>query len=564
MKKLVNILCAGLGVMALTACSEFLDSNPLTSLVDSNFYQTESDADLAIVGCYDGVQVICSDGVGFWVDQLLKSDECFAGLGNGDETNYKMIDEYDKGVYGSYAEVYAKNWELCYKAVYRCNMLLSKMDQITWTTEGKRERIEAEARFLRAYTYWQMVRLWQNIPLVLKPLLPSEANEEQAPVADVFKAIEEDLLFACDNAYLKGEKWTASWAAANDGRVTVFAAKALLARVFLYYTGLYDAQTLPGGTDKATVTEKLKDCLEANSGHALLPEFKNLWIAASSYLDATAEESYGIATTYAGEGNCETVWAIKYNSTGDYNGNTDGNVPLKMIGLRNGQVKNFGGTALGDDSWGCGTIPTTFINDWKNDPDYAGDLRYSASVIDAAAEGIVLVDKHSQMENTGYWPKKYHSVGNGTSGLPTLLVGDSKIAEWQVAPYTDQLIVRYADVLLMMSELTGEVSYMNEVRARAGLAPYAAYSVENLRKERKYELAFEGHRFGDLLRYDSSLDYAAQAVDGEWTVENAYDNSEGRKVVSGDKLKATKGFSPIPQTQIDLSNGVLVQNEGWK
>ena len=111
----------------------------------------------------------------------------------------------------------------------------------------------------------------------------------------------------------------------------------------------------------------------------------------------------------------------------------------------------------------------------------------------------------------------------------------------------------------MLSELTEDAQYMNLVRDRAGL-PAVGYSVEALREERKIELAFEGVRYWDLLRYDHTLEYAAQAIAGEFEVENGI---EDKLVIAADKFKNCKGLSQIPQEQIDLSVGVLTQNKGW-
>ncbi|MFT3751447.1 MAG: RagB/SusD family nutrient uptake outer membrane protein [Paludibacter sp.] len=248
------------------------------------------------------------------------SDECFAGGGIGDGVGNLMLDEFDKDRSPADVNMYETQWKSSYKALYRCNMLISKLDQVNWKSTEARNKVEAEVRFIRAYIYFEMVKLWGNIPLVTTPLKPEEANIPQANPDDVYKLIESDLLFAAENAQLSGAQWTPEWANTNDGHATVFAAKSLLARVFLFYTGYYNKTALPGGTSKEQVTTQLTDVYA--SGHGLVAAYKNLWPGACSVRDASATP-IGLTTTYAGEGNKETVWAIKFNSTGAW-GTNDG------------------------------------------------------------------------------------------------------------------------------------------------------------------------------------------------------------------------------------------------
>ncbi|MFT3751448.1 MAG: RagB/SusD family nutrient uptake outer membrane protein [Paludibacter sp.] len=176
--------------------------------------------------------------------------------------------------------------------------------------------------------------------------------------------------------------------------------------------------------------------------------------------------------------------------------------------------------------------------------------------MNCSADGISLIADNDVREFTGLYPKKYICLGNGTQNIYT-----AQGLQFQINQYTDFTVIRYADVLLMLSELTGNAKYMNEVRARVGLTA-VPYSVDALRKERKHELAFEGIRYWDLLRYDYTLNYAANAVTYTGTVKNG--KATGTKTIDGAKLKACKGLSQIPNNQITLSNNVLKQNDGWK
>lgn len=552
MKLIKNIFLVATGVVFFTGCADFLDSDPITKLVESNYYSTEKDAETSLIGCYDGLQSIWTgDDLPSLVGPSMMSDECFAGGGIGDGVGNVMLDEFDKDRSPADVNMYNTQWINSYKALYRCNMLISKIDQVNWKSDTKRNQIEAEARFIRAYVYFEMVKLWGNIPLVTKPLKPDEANIEQSNPDDVYKFIEEDLVFASQNAQLNAAKWTAGWAAVNDGHATVYAAKSLLARVFLFYTGYYNKTTLPGGTTKADVVTALTEVY--SSGHSLVSEYKNLWPAACSTRDASATP-IGLKTTYAGEGNSETIWAVKFNSSGVW-GSNDGFSSMRLIGLRSGQVASFGTTCYGDGSWGCMPVNSKYESTWRADE--PTDPRRTSSIMDCQVEGVTLTGTHDVRDYTGFYPKKYICLGNGSQTIYT-----AQGLDFQINQYTDFVIIRYADVLLMLSELTSDAKYMNEVRARVGLGAIS-YSIESLRKERKHELSFEGIRYWDLLRYDHTLDYAASAVTFSGTVTNGA-NKTGTKTINGQKLKACKGLSQIPNIQITLSNGVLKQNEGWK
>ena len=113
--------------MFMGACSSsFLDSEPITELTDANFYKTTEDAEMAIVGCYDGLQLIYAEGVAFPVASEVLSDNTFGGTGNTDGLGYQQIDEFDLSRSPSDLNQFEPNWKNYYKALYRVNMLLLK------------------------------------------------------------------------------------------------------------------------------------------------------------------------------------------------------------------------------------------------------------------------------------------------------------------------------------------------------------------------------------------------------------------------------------------------------
>lgn len=529
--KNIKIYILALGFFSLTACSKsFLDSEPITTITDVNFYKTTADANKALIGCYDGLQGVWSSGVALPVLAEIASDNCFGGTGNADGLGYQAIEEFDISRSTSDVDLFNGNWISYYKAIYRCNMLISKLDQIDWKGDATaRLNTEAEARFLRGYMYFDMVRLWGNIPLIT---VPTSANVPQSNPDSVYTVIANDLKFAAAN--MNSAPYTAAWAAKNDGRVTKWAAKSLLARVFLYYTGYYEKADLVGKVSKAEALAGLEDVI-TQSGHSLLTDYPNLWPAAS-------------LTNYAGEGNKETIFSVKYNYTSDYNGNGDGNMWMVMLGLRNVTAYPY------SKGWGACTVDPKLWNAFSPD-----DTRKVASIISIVDEKIT-PNITDQREYTGYIGKKYTPISNAAGKDLSEVLG---AVNFQIGQYEDYVSIRYADVLLMASELESAHAqdYFDQVRQRAYKTKFVALAVskDNILTERRLEFSGEGIRYWDILR--QGITTAASIVNETATVLNG--GITTTKIIKGDRLIITKGLQQIPKTQITLSNKVLVQNPGW-
>ena len=536
--KLYAIVALTAGIYA-TACSEsFLDVEPMTQLLDNNFYATVNDAEMALIGCYDGFQRTTSNGnQAFYVTSEVLSDDCFGATGNADNRIYQVLDRFDPAQDPSQNNIFNGTWGDYYAGIFRCNTLIGKLDGIDFSGEGvaARPRIEGETRFLRALLYFDLVRLFGNIPLIT---VPTTDNVPQANPADVYRLIAEDLKFAAAN--IPADAYPKANAVTNDGRATRYAAEALLARVYLFYTGYYAADDL--GVTRAEVLAGLEDVI--NSGEFdLVPEYKALWPAAS-YIPVPADNSLDMSG-YAGMGNVETVFAQKFNSTQDYNGNLDGNRWQVMMGLRNTDHSPYG------KGWGACTVNPDMVSAFDN-----ADARKLASIIDIAGDGFEAdFDLKDQREYTGYSTKKYSPTcfPDGTSNTG----GEGNFQDSQDQ---DFVVIRFADVLLMAAELgsPSAQTYFDKVRTRAGLGSLPA-DKENIMKERRFEFAFEGLRYWDLLR--QGLDVAAAAIATSKELKSG--GEPDQVVIAADKFRQTRGFMQIPATQITLSKDVLKQNPGW-
>lgn len=549
-----NILVAAVAATGvLTSCSEsWLDSE---SKIDSNTetaYRTETDAYRALIGCYDAYRRT-HVSYSFPLVSEFMSDQCFAGMGASDITP-AALDRFDPNQAPSDKDILSELWAADYVVIYRCNFLLDQAPSIEWT--DKEGLYLGQVRALRAFTYFEAVRLWGNIPLFLEPV---NENRPQADPDEVYNAIFEDLYYACEN--IPADAYPKADAATNDGWLTAAAAKAMLARAYLYYTGRFGKEPQVEGVTKDYVLNGLEEII-ASGDYDLVPEFKNLWAPASVKV---LPSEYGFDTansTYAGDGNCETVFAVKFSTLGSWNDDENyGNRWIVMTGTRNyAPVKANIDVPLGT-GWGALTVNPKFVNSFA-----ANDTRREASIVDYAAEKITLgSDWNScikdQKDYTGYANRKYAPLAY-YDGQTAAKIGE--LGDMQIHQHQDYVVIRYADVLLMAAELGSgnALTYLNRVAERAygDKDHYSSASKENIMTERAFEFAFEGIHYWDLLR--QGLEYAASQIAEPGTpilslgVETTY-------TLNGDNVITMQGLSQIPNAQITLSNGVLKQNPGW-
>ena len=555
--KIFSIAALGMFALGLTSCGEdFLEVSSKTEGTTGNYYSNEAAISRALIGCYDAWQCTVSNGPAFaflYLSELL-SDECYGGTGNNDARNSQVVDRFDMSEDNSQVDLHNTLWTSYYSAIYTVNELIQHENSVGWSSEASRGRLIGEARAIRAILYFDLVRIFENIPLLT---VPSTENIPQAPVDSVYEQIFRDFKYAAEN--IPADAYPKSASSANDGRITCYAAKAMMARAYLFYNGVYGKE--PKTVSKSEVLQGLEEII--NSGeYSLVPDYKDLWYCASTTWTGSDQAGWAEVSTYAGEDNSENILTMKFNYTSDYNGNAGGNNAIQMLSIRGGTFK-----APYGQGWGGATVSKKFYNSFS-----AIDSRRDASIINLESEGIASMEDYKkalsdQREYTGYFNKKYtarsgyhKNESDGSWSLTHywdgLMAGDFQIS--QPIGYT---LMRYADVLLMAAELgsANAQSYFDDVRTRAGLSAVSV-SKANIMEERRLEFAFEGIRYWDLLRQGVDVAAAAIVSSGE-TVSNG--GNEGEVTYKAENITSKRGFQQIPQTQITLSNGVLKQNTGW-
>lgn len=562
--KTSHIILSALTILALASCNDFLSTEDLTRKDSSNFPKTQSDAEQSLTGCYAMLRYLTPDNESehpMIVAEIL-SDDRFGGGGPDDAFlhNVDNLTAYNN-------DMFKEIWDDDYKGIHRCNQLIEQMDQINWASDQDKAQTDGEARFLRAYYYLSLARFFGNVPLITTSL---SNNPPQASADEVYAQIASDLLTAINEMPSTPANELSS---ARLGHANRWAAEGLLARAYLFYTGYYQKESLTAadGTvlDNAKVAAYLKDCID-NSGYKLMPDFRNLWPYANKYSKADYKYASDNDLNWYGEGidNLEFMFSIKYSSKANWDDNNAyvNNEACLFFSPRESDGSTANNFPLGI-GWGAGTVSSKMLAEWKA---YAPkDPRIDGSIFDVTKEAPNYswgADK--QQDETGLWEKKYCAInykvssddGDTYQNISMALYPDVS-SDYMINNVQDIVVLRFADILLMHSELTKTVDGINHVRARVGLPAISTYSDQVLQSERRFELAFEGERWFDLLRWHKAA--AALAAENGVTVRN--NNVEESKDMSNiaQRVEATGGFLQIPQSQIDLSNGVLKQNKGW-
>lgn len=572
MKKILLIIVA-VQALLLSGCEKFLDTRNLYQKDLGNFYKTPTDITEAMGGVYNALYV----GGVFSEEHLsanLMGDEMLGG-GGPDDITAKNCDRFSDPTEDTYRDL----WKQTYNGVYRSNAIIEAVTDANYSTyfdtpeeaENFKNTILGEAYFMRGFFMYRAARFFGGMPLI--PKTNSPRNVPRSTFTETFSQIAADFVKAAETMPAIDPLTVPL---SQYGHTNRWVAKAYVARAFLFYTGYMTniekqsttSLPLPGGATltKAEVIAHLDDVI-ANSHYQLTPDFRNLW--PYSYVNTSAGSNVlPWATTEGlrwvgqdgpnsaiGTGNKEVMFALRF-AFGNWGWNEgqkfNNRVPL-FFGIRGNSMVPFG------EGWGWGPVHTKFYNDWPT-----GDKRRDASVLQMgqADQGTGGYQANKGDEETGLFNKKYshlqHNGADGVKGMFYYVYNWNNGDPMQLESAQDFYYLRYSDVLLMHSELSETATGINAVRARVGLAP-VTYSLDNLKKERQYEFAFEGLRWFDLVRWGD----VENPAKNYYSVPVNVKNSGVAAVYSNAYRSETKGLVSIPESEIRLSNGVYVQNPGW-
>ncbi len=585
MKKI--ILTIAVCFLALVSCEKLdnlLDTKNYSKADTSSFPQTEKDAEQLVNSAYSTTHSLYTGSI-FKINlfrRMIASDDIYGG---GSKSSKETT--ADDRLLAPSSDEDDSVWNTLYKGLFRCNFALeaiSEMDDKLFMGDNKNWYL-GQVHFMRGFYLWEMAERWETFPLTLSTAVE---NMPKATVDEIYTAIAEDLTAAIQ---LIPAKYGYSKDNNLCGRATKYAAEALMGRVWLFYTGFYRKSDMAGVT-KSQVISYLKDCV-SNSQFGLEKDQRELWMYSNEYSSGFA---YGTDfNTWASRENLhwvgnhskETVWGIHFSYTG-----SGYNRLAEWLGFRNpAQTPNAQSYPYSAGGNGNASVNPLFVREWYEDPDYGpSDKRFYGTILVTNKEKIESVypwykgevelpdfkgHDSKEIERTWFYTKKYQAMAAYSDGAKSSLkknffniVNGAISNSAKSGNKNDAIYIRFADVLLMLDELEETTTGMNQLRARAGLEAYDSYSFERLQKERRYEFATEGMRFNDLRRWypEKAGEIIEQNQTGGYIEylgnPTTYQELPGRSF--SQRYALTRGFWMIPQAQINLQQGMLEQNNGFK
>ncbi len=584
MKNITYLFASACVALGLASC-DIDNVENMGELSTENFPVSEADGIAALAGVYQNLNATHAyPQESFIYYAQLASDDALGGGGTNDKLMQAMdlITNYNADMTNNF-------WVLRYEGINRANTLITALPNTAMDEEIKKQFL-GEALFLRAYYHFDLASMYGNVPLMT---VPSGELVTQGDVAVLYGQMLQDLRDAVEMM---------SATRKTDGHVDKYTAEALMARIFLFYTGMYGNGTdmaaltsttykpltsvaLPDGTTltKENVIAYVDDCVN-NSGYELVSDFRNLWAYTNRYTVEDYNYTKGKGLKWAEDDNAanpESMFAIKFNKLADWQTTIGyGNGVALHMGVRGGQ--SYDKTFPFGQGWGAGPVAPNLVNDWKSADRDEKDIRREATIVDWSKSTTYVKGGWADfVQETDYYSKKWSPIsaindGSQENLIPVkdnpyvccfenLMYGASGWTQgannMQLNNIHDLVLIRFADVLLMLSELKVDVAGINRVRARAGLAPIASYSLEALQNERRWELALEGIRWNDIRGWH----IAAEALSKQDNQPVYYCGQPDRNTAHNGgyavRYKATAGFQKMPESQVAI--GSVVQNEGW-
>lgn len=513
---LIGCFCSlSISALLVTSCSDnFLDV-PVQGGVS-----TSSDPELAeklVTGVYNSLLQGDSWGKGdvhsfaFISVTSIMSDDADKGSYAGDQV--VPVGDFDNFTHTSTNAFCASLWGGHYNSIGAANQALKALNEAS-IEPALKTRLRAETRFIRGYLYFNLIRLFGSVPLVMRvPVDADDANSDpafrtRAPLGVVYDSIINDLTYAINNLSVRSQS--------SIGHATKGAAQGMLAKVYLYKAS--DPAVSAGNADWQNVFD-LTDLVITSMEYSLVPDYATIW-------------------RQANDNSSESLFEIQ---TGSFN-----NANLKIDNYTSPQGARAGGLGGWNDlGWGFNSPAQSLLDEYED-----GDLREAGTIIfidnSGTHVGTTLWDgfripSSDSVQNLRYNYKAYTSQLKETYEIPADKDRGKNVR-----------ILRYADVLLMYAEAAVQLGIgdpdgkINLLRARANLSPRSGVTREQVWHERRVELAMEHDRFWDIVRQ-------GRIVPGRTKLA----------MTAAGKPNYTEGkheLLPIPNTQILLSGNSLEQN----
>jgi starch-binding outer membrane protein, SusD/RagB family len=479
MKNLIKVILT-LSILVISACSDFLNEDLQGVYSNTTFYKTEAHAMLAIAGVYSAASFVSTDN-NLWVFGDVASDDAIKGGLAGDQSDIQFIDEFS---YSNNNGSLESIWKRYYEGISRANYLLYYGPAIDMDVE-LRTRVLGEAKFLRAYFYFNLVNIFGPIPLKLNPPVnEGEINKPKSPVGVVYGQIEKDLN---ESVTVLEENYSGL----DVGRVTTGAALGLLAKAFIYQEKWDDALTAIAAIDALGL-------------YSLEQVYKN------NFIDST-------------QNNSESLFEIQHLSN-----------QLPKLGSHLNQYFS----PPKDNGYYFNVPLQNFVNAFEVTVENIVDPRLDYTIGRTGKKWVNGEDFDPAWSPTGYLQRKHVQPLKEEP-----IIGDASL-NYVYLRYADILLMK-AEALNELNRVAEALEPLNNVRTRAresyvydkglegfGVVPTGLLpdflstdqtTVRNaIRHERRVELGFEFHRYFDLMRYGQSVAEAALAGTGFTFAQKRY------------------------------------------
>lgn len=523
MKNIIKVFLGSALAFSLGSCSDFLDEPVKGQESLDTYFQTEEECLKQVAGCYQSVffddwwQVST-----FYVATDMATDDMWMGNTTQSQSDWVRMSHYGNPKQDGKIKDF---WQYRYKGILRSNIVIEALPSAPIKDEDLRKRMIAEAKFLRAFHYFELVKNFGGVPIVLKLSMPNELEGiQRASVSETYAQIEQDLQEAIADLPLRSE-----YLPVNLGRVTKGAAMGYLAKAYLYQEKYSEAETV------------LKEIIESGE-YALLSEFKDVWtIASNNSIESLFEVQYSSDISYNLGGRLPVVTGSRDDSGWAWSGPTSN---LEKAFLDAGDTERLKWTII------------------KNGEDVPGDAEATNYLISPGKH------KSARINRKFYIPHAQRATPYDSNHNNL-----------------NHRLLRYADILLMYAEAANQLGHdaeavkaLNLVRKRAKLDEVQLSGTklrDAIRLERRLELACEHNRLFDIRRWndDNGKKVISNLMgeNGTFVRYNLYQSTDEYEITNQQE-SSNKGITfredrdlvfPIPNTEVVLSGGSIAQNPNF-